>query len=346
MATMSLMDLRVSANTLASYSRAGNTESAAMGQLAQIQPQYSKFWREARTACENGEMMYVALANVWPPAIVNALRAGEESGNVGPVLTKISNALNVQKSIREALNALIYPGVMIVSAALMFIGLMVLAVPRTARALHAEHSNTITELAMMMESFFLNYGFFVAGGVATGITRFSTSVRTTKGQERILSWALKIPGLREALIDIYFGLWSSYMTMTVEAGIPTPRGFEMTATILPAPLRAGVELLVSDLVDRSMSLSASVDLELIPKNDPRRDWPPFIRDAIAIGERSGTLDEQLKRVGDELVQQGIERLKGFCKRVEVLATVTGAVAVGFCFLGIYSPIFGLIQHHH
>jgi hypothetical protein len=49
MSQMSLKELRVSVNTLASYSRAGHTMPAAMNQLVQIQPEYASFGAAQRS---------------------------------------------------------------------------------------------------------------------------------------------------------------------------------------------------------------------------------------------------------------------------------------------------------
>jgi hypothetical protein len=50
-----------------------------------------------------------------------------------------------------------------------------------------------------------------------------------------------------------------------------------------------MKLIVDDLIIRSKSLASTVDVSTMKDDDPRRDWPPFIRDAIAIGDKSGDL---------------------------------------------------------
>jgi hypothetical protein len=53
----------------------------------------------------------------------------------------------------------------------------------------------------------------------------------------------------------------------------------------------------------------------------------------------------LERFGAELVKQGLEQFKVCCKRAEIMGTIGGAALAGLCFIGVYSPIVGLLSKH-
>jgi type II secretory pathway component PulF len=122
------------------------------------------------------------MSGVWPTALVNALKAGEESGKVTDVLSQISESLNLQKTINEALSGLVYPAGVIVAALLNFLGLMVFAVPKTARTIHAENTNAITQLAVSMESFFNAYWPFLLMGLVLALLKLYTWVSSPEGR--------------------------------------------------------------------------------------------------------------------------------------------------------------------
>jgi type II secretory pathway component PulF len=89
---------------------------------------------------------------------------------------------------------LIYPGGVIIAALLNFLGLMVFAVPKTARTIHAENTNAITQLAVSMEAFFHTYWVFLLIAISLGVFRLYTWASSPEGKEAMLDLALRVPG--------------------------------------------------------------------------------------------------------------------------------------------------------
>lgn len=100
-----------------------------------------------------------------------------------------------------------------------------------------------------------------------------------------------------------------------------------------------------DLVDFNLQLEQAVDIDRLLPGDPRLEWPRFIRQVFVIGGRTGSLDDELTSVGPMLIEEGVELLKAFCKSAEVFATIGGVGCAVICFVGVYSPIIGMIQQH-
>jgi type II secretory pathway component PulF len=72
-----------------------------MFQLAQIQPEYENFWANAKASSERGEAVHQTMSAVWPTALVNALKAGEESGKVTDVIADFGVTKSAKQSMRH-----------------------------------------------------------------------------------------------------------------------------------------------------------------------------------------------------------------------------------------------------
>lgn len=341
---MNLSEQRRSAQALSSNVRAGVTLPEAMRDLAHMQPEYADHWSKAEVAISAGNLLFESLEGVWPSALVRAVHAGEEAGQLEAVLKHIVKALAIQNDISTELKGLRFPAGVLGFGLLTFVLLMVFAVPKTARSLRVEDANELTQLSLLMESFFKNYWIPFGFVMGVAIVKLTTWIQTEEGRAAALEFGLKIPQLRDPLRNLYFGLWCEYMSLMVRAGITVPKALELTAPVLPPSLRPGLELMRRDLVDFNLQLEEAVNLDRLLPGDPRHEWPRFIRQVFVVGGRTGSLDEELSSVSPMLIEEGVATLKAFCKSAEVFATIAGVGCAVICFVGVYSPIIGMIQH--
>lgn len=335
---MNLNELKISANALGSYFSVGVPPEEIMGDLAVLQEDYAGHWEGARQSVAAGNLISASLVDVWPPALVSAVKAGEKAGKMDGVLSHIVHSLDVQTKVDDALKKLRYPtGVGVMAFALVF-WIMAFVAPKNARALRAEDANLVTQTAMVLEKVVQNFGFAILATVLAAGYMFVKWVRTPAGKDAALDFLLQVPYLNVALVHLYFGLWSDTLSMILEAGIPMPEGLRLTAPVLPQSLRPGVLALASDLVDRNISVQDGVKLTKMKEGDPRLTWPKLVRHAFIVGDRTGTFDSQLRKVGGVLVDEGVRRMVAVAQMAEVLVYAVGGSAIGLAFIGVYSPI--------
>lgn len=346
--SMTLTDQRRSAQTLSSSVRAGISLPEIARDLAQMQPEFAEHWGRAEISVSAGQALYESLDGVWPEALVRAVQAGEEAGQLDPVLRHIVKALAIQNDIATALKGLRFPAAVVAFGVLTFIGLMVTSIPSTARSLRVEDANALVKLSLAMEAITQSYWMPITGGLTFAFYKVVNWFNTEQGKAAALDFGLKVPHLDEPLRNLYFGLWCEYLSLMVRAGITVPKALELTAPILPPSLRPGLEAMRNDLVDLNLSLEAAVDVERLGRlsqRDPRLDWPRYVRQVFIVGDRTGMLDEELSRIGPMLIEEGVVALKAFCKAAEVIATIAGVATAVICFMAVYSPIIGMIEKH-
>jgi general secretion pathway protein F len=75
-------------------------------------------------------------------------------------------------------------------------------------------------------------------------------------------------------------------------------------------------------------------------------FPPVVTHMVALGERSGQLDEMLLRVADTLDDEVDTALSGLVSLLEPTMIVAMAAVVGFIVLAVLLPIFDINQMVH
>lgn len=340
---MNLKEIKESASALASQFRGHVPMAEAIVIMPTIQPKYAEYWEAVGRSIDAGNPLSSSLHEIWPEALVSAVIAGEEAGKMEAVFTHIAKAIQIQLDLRKLLMKLVYPAVIGVAGVLVFIGIMVLVAPKTARVFRSMEANPITALSMAMESFFLNYWMVVLAGAVGGAVVAYKWAESQEGKETLLELALSVPYVGLGLKDLYFGLWAEYMAMMAAAGITTDRAILLTLPLMPSSLQGGLAAFERDISVNNLPLEDAANVALMRDDDPRREWPLFIRRALILGDRTGVLDQELLRVAPELVEQGVTKVSRAIDFGNVGATVVAGLLVAMSFLAVYAPIVGAIK---
>jgi type II secretory pathway component PulF len=345
---MNLKDIYLSSRSLASQFRGNIPMPEAMSNMEGVQPGYAEFWASATRSVEAGNPVSASLREVWPAPLVGAVEAGEESGKMVAVFTRITKTTKAQLELRRLFAKLGYPiGICLVGVVLFFV-ILIFLVPLSANHLSARRAQPtgITLAALTLSTFAKNYWLIILGGVAAAGVALLQWANTPEGKETLLSWALAVPIFGGGISLIYYGIWAEYMAMLYSAGISIDRALLLTVKVLPEQMRKGFELLHTDISVNSLDVAAAVNLKNLKVDDPRREWPQFILNAMRLGTETGDFDGELMTAAPELHDDGLEKIGRFSIWSEILSIAFAASLLGMCFLAIYLPMFSTMKRLH
>ncbi|MBD0316694.1 MAG: type II secretion system inner membrane protein GspF [Nitrospiraceae bacterium] len=274
----------------------------------------------------------------FSPIYVHMVRAGEASGALDQILFRLAEFLEKQLALKNKVtNAILYPALMLIVGVSVLFFLMTFVVPKiTAVFVSMKQALPWPTVALMSVSgFFADYWMVVVALVIGGGFLMRRFVRTETG--RILADRLI---LRLPLIgDVARMVSISRLTST-----------------LATMLSSGVQLLdaldVSKRVMNNRVLEATVEgarqniREGETIADPLKrsgEFPALVTHMIAVGERSGEMEEMLRRVSqiyDGEVERVITRLTSLLEPIMILLM---GVVVFFIVVAILLPIFEMGQ---
>ncbi len=329
---MKLHEISACASAIGNQIKAGIPLDQALHRLVRMQPKYEEFWEQTAISVRSGQPLSDSLASVWPPALVGAVRAGEQSGKLEDVFTRIEETVALQMNLRQSMFRLAYPAGMGLAGLGVFLGFMVFVLPGLAKSLHTKSQSFVFELSSWLSGFVDQNWAYLLGAVALGIAVLVSWLQTDEAKELILDAMLGIPVVKDALRDMYFGLWANYMAVMVAAGIATVEALKLTAVVLPVRMRSSIHAFERDLSANNFSMADAADLAKQSPDDPRSIWWPFyVSSAFMVAEQTGEIDAEMMRVAPSLVKEGIKTLD------RVLA-VANAVALAISAFLIVSPL--------
>ena len=342
---MSLQQVASAAGAIGNQVNAGIPITQAVQRMGQLQPAYTEFWLRASALLAGGGKLSDVIGEVWPKTMIAVIRSGEESGKIGEVFERIEQTVELQMQLRSKMMGLMYPVGMGLAGLGVFLGFMVFVLPMLAKSMGGKKSTSfVFQFSEMLSTFVHANWVFLIVGVVAGLFFLVTWLRTEAARDMVMETLLGVPIIKEALRNMYFGLWANYMSMMVSAGIPTVNALKFTAPVLPGPLAESINAFAKDVGVNNHSLSDAADLEKLNPNDARvLWWPFFISSAFIVSEQTGEIDRELNRVAPALIKDGIRSLERFIAILNVVALAVSAFLITSPLAAYYLEIFSAIR---
>ncbi len=342
-ATLSAHDLALLTRQFATLLVAGLPLVEALGVLVeQAEKKPTKaLLAEIREEVRGGKALSAVLETYgkdFSPIYVHMVRAGETSGALDQILFRLAEFLEKQLALKaKVTNATLYPALMLFVGVSVLFFLMAFVVPKIT-AVFTSMKQALpwpTVVLMSISQFFADYWLLLVSFAVACIFFIRRFIHTEKGRMVADRVTLRLP----LIGDVARMVSISRLTGT-----------------LATMLASGVQLL--DALDVSKRVMNNRVLEETVEGarqniregetiaDPLKrsgEFPALVTHMIAVGERSGDMEEMLRRVSqiyDGEVERVITRLTSLLEPVMILAM---GIIVFFIVVAILLPIFEMGQ---
>lgn len=279
-----------------------------------------------------------AYPKVFPKLYVNMIRAGEASGALETVLFRLSDFLEKQLEIKNKINsAMLYPVVLAVLGAAIITLLMVGIVPKITGMFEDMNADLPwnTKLLIWLSDTITGYWWaIILLGWFAGWA-FRRWRRTEAGRWTGDAIVLRIPVVGEMVRKIAISRFSLTLSTLLSSGVQLLQALDIVRTLLG-------NVVLEDVITKARD-SIREGENIAPALKRSGHFPPLVTHMIAVGERSGQLEQMLgdvARTYDRETNTSIQRLTGL---LEPLMIVIMGVGVGFVVFSIMQPIMMLTE---
>ncbi len=274
----------------------------------------------------------------FPKLYVNMIRAGEASGALESVLFRLAEFLEKQLEIRGKVNsAMFYPVVLSVLGGVIITVLMVGIVPKITTMFQDMNAELPwnTKLLIWMSDTISGYWWaLILAGFAAGWS-FRRWRATEQGKLIGDTIILRVPVLGELVRKVAIARFARTLSTLLSSGVQLLQALDIVRSLL------GNVVLEKVLTEARDSIREGENIAPALKRSGQ--FPPLVTHMIAVGERSGQLEQMLGDVAnayDRETDTTIQRLTGL---LEPLMIVVMGVAVGFVVFSIMRPIMMLTE---
>lgn len=277
--------------------------------------------------------------NVFPPIFVSVTKIGEKSGRLEEVLERLATQLEKDDDlISKIRGAMIYPIFVLTALVAVVIVIMVYIIPQL-RGLFDDAgidlpliTTALLSLSIFMQRYIVWIALATLGLVIT--VRFAThnSDRVRYRLERI---RMKVPVFGKLYKQMIMARFTHTLATLLDAGLPMQESIKTTANVLNSPSYNRALGHIGTEIESGQTLSRSL---LADKN-----FPSMIGHMVAIGEKSGEIDEVLETVAG-FFDKEIENLtRNLSAMLEPLLMLMMGLGVGLVVAAVIVPIYGLVN---
>ena len=271
-----------------------------------------------------------------PKTFIETVRAGEQSGTLEECFARLHKYYDKSaKTKAKVISTLTYPAMVIAVAIVVFIIIMVVAVPQFTSAFSELGTELpgVTRALMAVSAFFTKRWWLLLTVAALLAIAYLSFKRTERGKIWLSSYALKRAPLRRLHSLSAAGQFASAMATMLAAGLPVPQALDVVSQIIDNYVFALGVRKVKEGVERGCGIAESMrEVEYFPQ---------MLTEMVGVGERSGSMEQTLDVIGgyfDNEVETTTARLLSL---LEPIITIVLAVVVVVLLLAVYLPMFSM-----
>lgn len=264
---------------------------------------------------------------------INMVRAGQASGQLDDVLSRIAEYLSNQNRLRnKVINAMMYPAIMLTVSTLVVIMLMTFVVPRITEILIAQQVPLPlpTQILITISSFMETYWELLIKGPLIGMFFFQGALQQDKFRIKFDKFKLKVPLFGDLLRKTAVSRFAITFAVLLRSGMPALEALRIVKKIVGNKAMQEVIQGIHDSIVEGTDISTPVKKSGI--------FPPVVGYMIAVGEQTGELEQLLERIAvayNEEIDISIQRMTGL---IEPIMIVLMAVVVGGIVAAVIIPL--------
>jgi general secretion pathway protein F len=269
----------------------------------------------------------------FPPIYVNMVAAGEASGTLEQVLERLADFMEGQARLRAKVSAaLAYPILMALIGTLLISVLMIAVVPKVT-AIFESLDRALpwyTQVLIGVSNFAAGYWWLLILLIGAGTWWFRRWKKTPDGRMKWDTFCLRAPIFGRLIQMLSVARFARTLATLLAAGVPLLKAMDIVKNVLDNALLEKVVEEATGSIREGESIA-----------DPLRrsgQFPPIVTHMIAVGEKSGALEQMLESVATAYDAQVETNVQALSSLLEPLMIVVMGAAVGFIAFSIMMPL--------
>ena len=276
--------------------------------------------------------------HLFSPLFVNMIAAGESSGALEDVLSRLSDILERRVALLGKIRAAIaYPAMMAVVAAGVVVFLLSYVVPSITQ-LFIEMNQQLpwpTRLLMGISGFAQAHSillFLLPCAAAGGVYGI---YRTHEGRLWMDRARLALPLLGPLVVKLEVARLTRTLGTCLKSGIPVMTAIEISHRVVQNQVVADAVSRVRELIQKGETIADAVRSTGM--------FPPVVFHLIATGQMTGNVEDAMMDIADMYETEVETSVRTLTVLLEPLILLVMGAVVGFIVLAILLPIFQINQ---
>lgn len=338
---ISTEDIAIMTRQLATLLHAGVTLVESLTALVDQmdKERFKRIISDIKARVNEGSSLAAALEahpKVFNPLYVNMIRAGEASGALDAVLGRLADFTEQQAKLKQKVTAtMMYPAIMLIIGVGIMALLMTVVVPKVTKIFTSMKVTLpwTTQLLITVSNAMQDWWFVIFPALIGGIIGFVSWTKSKRGKPTWDRWVLRIPMFGSMIRMLAISRFTRTLATLLKSGVPLLGAMDIVRNVVTNDVLQKVIENARDSIREGESIA----------NPLKRsgEFPPLVHHMIAVGERSGNIEEMLLNVADSYENQVNVRIGALTALMEPLLIVGMGLVIAFVAFSILMPILQL-----
>jgi general secretion pathway protein F len=271
--------------------------------------------------------------HVFSPIFISMIRVGEVSGNLDLVLNRLAEFSEAQSNLRnKVVGAVTYPAFMMVAGMGITIFLFAFAVPKITEVFAGSKMALpgLTVAMIAISDFFVNYWMLIVLTMVGSFFFFKWYTSTEKGREWWDAISLKIPGLGRLKRMVAISRFARTLSTLMGSGVQLLEAIDIVKDVVDNAVIRKALIKSRESISEGNSISGPLKAS--------GEFPPILTHMIAVGEKTGELEEILNVVSNAYDAQVDTAINSMTRLLEPLMIVLMGGIIALVALSIFLPM--------
>ena len=269
---------------------------------------------------------------------VSMVRAGEAAGILDQVLERLAVVGEEELELRGRIaSSLAYPVLLVLMSLSIVTFLLVAILPRFVAIFEEAGANlplptmVLLTVSRLLQSFWFIVPFVILG-VSFAVRNY---LRTPGGRYRLHGLLLRTPVVGPLIHKTILARFSRIMGSLLKSGIQAVAALSITQEVVGNQVVKQAILHIREAVVGGSNLADPFRISQV--------FPPTLVQMVAVGERTGTLDDLLLHISEFYDSEADRDLRTLTSTLEPVLLLVMGLIVGFIALSVLLPIFQLVR---
>jgi type IV pilus assembly protein PilC len=340
---ITLKDIAIASRQLATMISSGLSLIRSLAILAdqtESKP-LAKVVAQVRNDVETGVAFSVALGRhpvVFPPLMINMVRAGEIGGFLDEVLLSIATNFESEVKLRNKVkSAMTYPVVVFIIAILAVVGMLLFIVPIFQNIFEGLGGSLppATQFLVFLSGVMKWAALPLAIAVGIFAVWWGKHKNDRAIREKLDPVKLKMPVFGKLFQKIAIARFTRNFGAMIHAGVPILQALEIVGETSGNIVIERATKAVQESVRTGHSLAGPLADHPV--------FPPMVTQMMAVGEDTGALDTMLAKVADFYDQEVESTTEQLTSLIEPIMIVVLGGLIGGMIVALYMPIFSISE---
>ena len=275
---------------------------------------------------------------VFDDIYVNMIKSAETGGAMVEILGRLTELIEQEIDTRQRISAATrYPMIAFFTLVLGFLIVVTFVIPRFA-SLYSQFNAALplpTRILIGLNLVIRRFWYLFILGVGGAVFGFVSFIRSEKGKAIWDSFKLKIPVFGQLLYMLVMSRFARVTSILMKSGVPILDVLGLVRNISDNVIIGRAIENIRKSVNQGKGMSEPMKVSGL--------FPPIVVQMVAVGERTGRMDELLLSVAEYYDRESGYMIKNLTTYIEPILIFILGVMVLVMALGIFMPMWNLIN---